>query len=206
VKMLIDFPDPLLEEFTLHITVMIEGFTSGTAMVADTITVELRNTSAPYDLVKSKKIFLNISGQGSSLFTEVTNEVPYYIVVKHRNSIETWSAAGQVFTAGTLSYDFTTAASQAYGNNMVIKGSKWCIYSGDVNQDRSVDSQDMTAVDNDANNFISGYVSTDINGDESVDSQDMTTIDNNAFYFVGSIIPPADISAPVQGAGNNTTE
>ncbi len=65
----------------------------------------------------------------------------------------------------------------------------YAIYGGDVNQDGSADSGDMTPVDNDAANFESGYLPTDVNGDGSIDSGDMTLIDNNASLFVGSILP-----------------
>jgi hypothetical protein len=85
----------------------------------------------------------------------------YYVVVKHRNSIETWSkAGGESYTLGSpLNYDFTTAQTQAYGNNMLLIGSRYCIYGGDINQDGVVDATDAGAVDNDASNYASGYLS-----------------------------------------------
>ena len=91
-------------------------------MVPDTVTVELHNTSSPYALVESQKGVLNTSGVGTFGFTTAANGTPYYLVIKHRNAIETWSATAQSFTSSALSYDFTTAATQAYGNNLI---SKW---------------------------------------------------------------------------------
>ena len=73
-------------------TALIEGFYDGTSMVSDTVTVELRNTSAPYSLIDQSKILLNNSGQGTGRFYNAINGTPYYLVVKHRNAVETWSS------------------------------------------------------------------------------------------------------------------
>jgi len=100
---------------TPNLTVLIEGFYDGSlAMIPDTVTVELRDTSPYYLLVDKTKIFINSDGNGSGNFA--VDGTPYYIVVKHRNGIETWSATPQTFISGTLTYDFTTAAANnAYG-------------------------------------------------------------------------------------------
>jgi uncharacterized protein (DUF2141 family) len=60
----------------------------------------------------------------------------------------------------------------------------FAIFSGDVNQDGSVDTADMTPVDNDAGNYALGYLPTDANGDGTVDTSDMTIVDNNAAGYV----------------------
>ena len=88
-----------------------------------------------------------------------------------------------------MDYDFTTAINKAYGDNMILQNGKYCIFSGDVNQDGNVDGVDIGIVDNDAFNFISGYVSSDVNGDNSVDATDLTIADNNAFNFISKITP-----------------
>jgi len=66
---------------------------------------------------------------------------------------------------------------------------RFAIYSGDVNQDGIVDGTDASLVDNDAFNFVTGYVGTDVNGDDVVEASDAAIVDNNAFNFVGSITP-----------------
>jgi hypothetical protein len=48
---------------------------------------------------------------------------------------------------------------------LIYKGTKWCLFSGDVNKDDLVDSGDPGIVDNDNANYVSGYTATDINGD-----------------------------------------
>ena len=173
----------------LNLNVLIEGLYNGTTMVSDTVFVELRNTTSPYGLVQQKKTILNTLGSGVATFNSSTEGTSYYIVVKHRNSIETWSTSSQSFTSGTISYDFTTAQSKAYGNNQVEKGSKWCLYSGDVSQDGLVDGSDLAAVDNDNANFVTGYVVTDLTGEQIVDGSDLAIVDNNNTVFVTKIIP-----------------
>lgn len=58
---------------------------------------------------------------------------------------------------------------------------RFAIYSGDVNQDGIVDAGDLSMVDNDVFNSVSGYVVTDVNGDNFVDASDLSIDDNNAF-------------------------
>ncbi|MBK6507383.1 MAG: hypothetical protein IPG02_17450 [Ignavibacteria bacterium] len=89
---------------TLNLTALIEGlYNPGTnTLVSDTATIYLRNTTSPYAIVSSSKAILNSSGVGAFTFTGVSNGVPYYIVLTHRNAIETWSAAGNSFTANSM--------------------------------------------------------------------------------------------------------
>lgn len=103
----------------------------------DTITVELRNSASPYNLIQSMK---SIGGQGIAKeiqFSQAVNGTSYYMVVKHRNSIETWSSTAASFASGELTYNFTTSLSQAFGNNMVQSNANpevYAFYSGDVDQ------------------------------------------------------------------------
>ena len=176
---------------TLSLTALIQGLYNEIAntMVPDTVTVELRTTSSPYALVESKKGVLNSSGAGTFNFTTAVNGTPYYIVIKHRSGIETWSAAGNTFSSSALIYNFTSSQSQAYGNNLVQKGTKWCIYSGDVNRDGLVDLTDLITVDNASSSFTTGYTAMDLNGDGIVDLSDLIIADNNSAAFVARKIP-----------------
>jgi len=158
------------------------------SMIGDTLQIELRNNFPPYSLVGTAINYLNASGTGSFLFPNAVNGTNYYIVVIHRNSIETWSKSpGQSFSADILIYDFTSAVSQAYGNNLSVVDlipNRFGIYAGDVNQDGIVDATDVSSIDNAAYNFVTGYVLTDLTGDEIVDGTDYAIGDNNAFNFV----------------------
>lgn len=182
--------EPRDTSITLNLTALIHGFYNGTTVKPDTVKVFLRQAFSPFAKIDSVKIFLNSSGFGTGKFLKTPNGT-YYIVVTHRNGLETWSrVGGESLAQGTsISYDFTTASSKAYGNNLVQKGTKWCIYNGDVNQDGIVDLTDLLSVDNDNYNFVTGYVITDTNGDTIVDVSDLSIVDGNSLNYVTKIVP-----------------
>jgi Arylsulfotransferase (ASST)/Bacterial Ig-like domain/Dockerin type I domain len=179
---------------TLNVKLAIEGFyntQSDKLNLKDTVTAYIRNNTSPYGIVDSAKAVIDsVNFNGNFLFYNVPSG-SYYISTRHRNSLETWSkAGGESFTSGGVYlYDFTNSSSQAYGNNLVHKGSKYCIYSGDVNQDGFVDISDLGLVDNDITNFATGYLATDLNGDGFVELSDAAIADNNGFNFVGAVTP-----------------
>lgn len=179
----------------LNLSALIQGFYDGASMIADTISVELRDASAPA-LVKDKadKVLLNTAGIGAANFYLAVEGANYYIAVKHRNAIETWSKNTQFFTSGILDYDFTTSATKAFGDNLILKASKYCFFSGDVNQDDVIDLTDVATVDVDNLNFVTGYVPTDVNGDTLVDLSDLSLVDTNNLNFVGAVIPSKKLS------------
>jgi hypothetical protein len=169
-------------------------------IMRDTVTIELHNATAPYALVESHKaVFdsVNFSGLGlmlgraySYFTTAITPGSNYYVAVKHRNSVETWSDIPYPMPlSSTMTYNFTDYQTKSYGSNLTKVGAVWCIYSGDVNGDGIVDSGDLGAVDNDNANYVSGYVVTDVNGDGIVDSGDLGIVDNNNANYVGKIVP-----------------
>ena len=177
------------EKRILELTAFIQGFyDSGTdKMIRDSIRVYLRNTTLPYDIVDSCKGILNSAGKGIFEFPNAVNGTPYYIVVKHRNSIETWSAAGEMFSSNVLAYDFTTSADRAYEDNMIQVDAapvKFAVFSGDVNQDGAADGTDLAMIFNDAGIFLTGYVQSDLNGNNIVDASDASIADNNAVNYV----------------------
>jgi len=170
-------------------TALIEGFYNGAAMNSDTVTVELRSTSPPYNLVDQTKIFLNSNGQGSGKFYVAENNTPYYLVLKHRNAVETWSATSQTFTSNSLTYDFTTGANKAFGNNLKLIGTKWCIFGGDVNQDGFVNGTDQGLVYTSNVNGSQGYITTDLNGDMFTEIEDLNIVFRNNVLGVERISP-----------------
>ena len=144
---------------------------------------ELNNTSVPF---ASAEAILHNNGKAKLLFannSEISGQ-PYWIAVKHKNSIQTWSKNPIDFTSN-VSYDFSTALTQAYddGNNppmVTMPLGVFAFYSGDINQDGTVDSQDMNPVYNDNNAQLYDYLITDCTGDGTTDSQDMNFVFNNS--------------------------
>ena len=146
--------------------------TNAASTNVDTVIVELHNATSPYAVVELYKGVLQTNGTLVCPYSCNVTGHSYYIAVRHRNSIQTWSAAPVAFTA-TTSYDFTTSQTQAYGNNMIqMQPGKWAFYTGDINQDENVDLQDFPPLDYGIVHGLSGYYATDLNGDGNVDLQD----------------------------------
>jgi len=162
---------------------LLNGNAASTA--ADTVTIELRASGTPNVAAYSFTGIVDRSDSISCAFNSSASGNAYYIVIRHRNSLETWSA-GTVNISASGSYDFTTAASQAYGNNMVSLGDgRYAIYSGDVNQDGSINSTDYYSIEAALSSFIIGsYNVNDVNGDGRVDEGDYRIVKNYATMSV----------------------
>ncbi|HMS65791.1 MAG TPA: SBBP repeat-containing protein [Ignavibacteria bacterium] len=182
---------------TLKLNAVIEGFhySSFTPfMREDTVKVYLRLSSFPYSIIDSFKQKLSNTGYGEFFFTNAIGGVNYYLTIKHRNSIETWSKDGNwiVFNQDTSSYNFITSASKAYGDNQKLVNSspvRYAIISGDINQDGVLDAFDLSGIENDAGSSNSGYVLTDLTGDDFVDAADLSIIENNVTLGVFAVTP-----------------
>jgi hypothetical protein len=183
----------------LNLTVAMQGFYDAglNSIVRDTVTVFLRNANSPFDIVDTAKAYIDGTGEIGLLptqfsFTNAVNNIPYYIQMTHRNSITTWSADTMSFAGNELYYNFSEAASRAFGDNMTQADATpvvFAFYGGDVNQDGTIDATDVSTIDNDASNFVGGYVVTDLTGDDFVDGTDFAIADNNAANFVSAITP-----------------
>ena len=189
---------------TLSLTFLIEGYySSGTSMTpvlfnlglnptstaCDSVTVQLRHAASPGVVAFSASGIVNSSGNISLSYPSSVSGNSYYIVVLHRNAVQTWSNAVN-FTTVT-SYNFNSAASQAFGSNLIaVAPGVFAFYSGDIaTQDEVVDISDQGLVGNDIQSFAFGYVATDVSGDGVVDITDQAIVDNNINNFVGSIHP-----------------
>jgi hypothetical protein len=180
---------------TMNIKLIQEGFYNISQKLnkKDTVRAYLRLNFSPYSILDSAKSTVDsVTFTGSFQFSQPSGT--YYIVVKHRNTLETWSkSGGEVFTAGaTMNYDFTDLSSKAFGNNMVqVDNSpvRQAIYSGDINQDGIIEAFDASETDNAAFNSLSGYVRTDVTGDDFVDASDLSIVDNNVSNGVTEVAP-----------------
>ncbi|HMS65404.1 MAG TPA: choice-of-anchor J domain-containing protein [Ignavibacteria bacterium] len=164
---------------TLNLTALIQGFWDGVVNVSDTISVQLRQLISPYDIVEISQGVTDQSGNVQINFAHAVQGTAYYLTLKHRNSLETWSRSDGVIwdNLNYVSYNFTDSVTKAFGNNLILKSGKYCIWGGDVNQDEIVDAGDLSIVENSIG--ISGYVSADINGDDFVDAFDLSFVENN---------------------------
>ncbi len=104
-------PDVGWDEFTtnairLNLTLFVEGFYSGSEsmnpvllntgldihpQITDSITVEIHSATAPYVLLNSSDVILKTNGKASVYLPNALLGGSYYITIKGRNMIETWS-------------------------------------------------------------------------------------------------------------------
>ena len=157
--------------------------------IADHITVELHD-AANYSTIVYSAADVPLSTTGNAEITVPENfSGNYYITIKHRNSIETTTAAAVSFAGSTIYQSFGNPAN-VYGGNLGLSiDDHYLIYGGDVNQDGVVDTGDFSSVVNEVFNYSSGCIFTDVNGDGITDSGDFTTLVNNSMNYVATSHP-----------------
>jgi hypothetical protein len=194
---------------TLNIIVYLEGLYNGvsglvkvqdsydgmnsydmfTGTVSDTLTIQLAQVISPYQTVYTAHgVPINTDGTINLNVIPATLSGDYFIIIKHRNHIETWSQSIS-FEFPIINYNFTTAISKAWGNNMMLIGTKYCIYTGDTNNDQFVDGFDLAIVFNLNKQGGFGYRIADINGDGFIDGFDLAKVFNNNKKGVGINTP-----------------
>jgi len=167
---------------------LVNGGIAAPATACDSIDIELRDAALPNTIVASGKTLLNQDGTFSYSFPALNGE--YYIVIKHRSALQTWSANPIMFSGTSVQYDFSTSANKAYGDNMIeLEPGKWAFYSGDVAVDENMDLLDLGMAESDISNFGYGYLATDINGDGNVDLLDTPILEGNISNFIYSVHP-----------------
>ncbi|MBK8550304.1 MAG: PQQ-dependent sugar dehydrogenase [Ignavibacteria bacterium] len=178
----------------LELKIAIEGFydsVNDKLNIRDTVKVFIRQSNSPYNLIDSAQTTIDsMTLKGLYQFNNVPNG-KYYLQIRHRNSLETWSRSGgdSLKKGNILNYDFTSAAPQAYGSNQILKGTKYCTYSGDVIQEGVIELSDLLYVYDDVTFFETGYIRSDINGDSIADLDDLLAVYNNSVGFVELIRP-----------------
>ncbi len=156
-------------------------------MLTDSIDIELHDIQAPYQLIETSRVPLMTDGTALGQFSSPIGD--YFIAIKHRNTIETWSAEPVTLGSGIL-YDFTTTSDNAYGSNEVkVENGVYAFYTGDLNIDGNIDLLDLNLLEYDINTFAFGYLNSDINGDGNVDLLDSPVIEDNVSNFIFSIHP-----------------
>ncbi len=143
---------PLSQPFTFN---SISGGTASSIPVGavDWVVIELRETSSGAT-VGSGSGFLMNTGQikdvdGSSdlnISLSGNSGSDFYLIVYHRNHVPVMSANAVDASSGTLTYDFTTAASQALGSSQVLlETNVYGMIAGDSDGSLSVDGSDLTS-------------------------------------------------------------
>ena len=185
----------LYSSSSITVTAVIQGFynpSSNLMLIPDTATVFVRSSVFPYAVVDSSRAVISPATLSATFYGIFVPPGNYYLAIRHRNSVETWSSVPVSINGGNAQYNFTASASQAFGNNIVqVDASpvRFALFSGDVNQDGAVDATDLALIDNDAFGFLGGYLPTDLTGDSFIDGTDFAVADNNASNFVSVVRP-----------------
>ncbi len=169
-----------------------EGMYNGSTLnMRDTVKAFLRSTSSPFNFIDSATAVIDTVTLNTPFIFKNAASGTYYIQIIHRNALETWSkAGGEAITKGiTANFDFTSAKTQSYGDNSILVGSKWCLFSGDVIKDGLIELSDILYIYNDVTLFSSGYSVSDLTGDETVDLSDLLLVYNNSSNFVAKNTP-----------------
>ncbi len=106
----------------LTVKAFVEGFYTGNQQMSpvlfnaglsiyptatDSLTIELRDDSAPYNVEYMRHVILHVNGTAEVYLPDTVVGNSYYFVIKHRNSIETWSKLPVNFVSSTLLFDFS---------------------------------------------------------------------------------------------------
>lgn len=159
------------------------------ANITDYVTIELHQSTTPYNVVYSTSAFVQSNGVTPVYIPATLAGNNLYIVVKHQNTIETWSGNPVPISSGGT-YNFSNASNKAYSNNMFISETGvWSLFTGDINQDGAIDAFDFIIMDPEIQAGTSGYLASDLNGDGVVDAFDYLVIENNIIEGIGIVRP-----------------
>jgi len=108
----------ILPVVTLSLKLYIEGMYLGNALMqpiidpiaspalCDTVEVSLALANPPYTKISSVQSVLQTDGTGLYNFQNILSGSSYYIVVRHRNSLETWSKTPITINTSTINFIF----------------------------------------------------------------------------------------------------
>ncbi len=155
--------------------------------IVDLITVELHSEGSYGEPVyRFKEVELHKDGFADLVLPFGGS---YYLTIRHRNHIETVSA-NPINLSTTSTYDFTTAANKAFGDNMQeLQTGVWGLFAGDVAQTGTVVLTDIVQVNAAARANDVGYIVTDVNGDGQVNLSDIIIVNARARAGIVRQIP-----------------
>lgn len=170
----------------LNVIVYLEGFYEGSQMrnvanpiISDTITISLASDTGTKSIIHSVVTPVDASGHASATFPASAQGQQFYLVIDHRQSLQTWSAVPFTFTPG-MTIDMTQNINAAYGSNLSDLGNgKFAVITGDLNRDGIVSQLDLDYFEQNVSLFITGYSLFDLNGDGITESADFSLLENN---------------------------
>ncbi len=155
--------------------------------IADTIVITLYDAINEFQYASIA--FLSTNGWAAGYFPLLALDSPYYFVVSHRNSVETWSSTMFMMT-GDSTFDFSSSPSAVWGGNVVqVQAGVYAMICGDMNQDGYIDKLDVGIVGDSAALFQTGFVTADFNADSIVESLDLSQLENKVPLLIKKRTP-----------------
>jgi len=153
--------------------------------VVDWILLEIRNDTSAGSAISTRAAFLKSDGTITDLdginpvYFSGVDEGDYYIVVKHRNHLAVMSADKVNLSASySISYNFTTSPSKAFGNELVDLGNgNFGMYAGDGDANGIINVLDYGTVGN--NLFEVNYQLGDIDLNGIINVLDFKNTNHN---------------------------
>ncbi len=143
--------------------------------IADRIQVDLFNGTAPYSPLGVSISGIDLATSGLATFQiSSSHNGNYYIRVRNRNHLETWSSIAVPFNTSTVHYDFTSSMTQAFGVDAqtLVDIGKYAFYVGDLDQNGWVDADDFNLFEPNLTAGSVGFLTSDFNGSGWVDADD----------------------------------
>ena len=161
--------------------------------IADRIQIDLFEENPPYAPIGVSISGIDLATNGLASFqVSPTWSGNYYIRVRNRNHLETWSAVAVPFNTTNVDYNFKTGLLQAYGSDpQVMVSSNPSIYAfhlGDLDQGGWIDAIDFNMFEPDITAGSVGFYSSDFDGSGWVDAIDFNmfeprlTVGNSTEY------------------------
>jgi hypothetical protein len=169
------------------------------ADVVDWVLLEIRETTGDVNTATSSTIVAQqaafILADGSIVGLDGSSEIlvpmsftdNIYVVVWHRNHIKVMSANPLTMVGDAYTYDFTDGAAKAFGSfQKEIGAGVYGMYSGDIDNDGEIFSNDVSLLLNDYPS-VGFYLNSDLDLDGEVFSTDVSILLNN--YPLVTFIP-----------------
>lgn len=168
---------------SIRLKTLVQGFTNDEMeTISDTVKVLFRLPQAPYGAVDTSVARFNHQGYSIHRLKDVSASDSFYVQIKHRNGLSQWSSRPIRLGKGLIDFDATNVEN-ILGMTGIMKNGKLLMYSGDVDQDGTIDITDYGLVDSAALRFDEGYIPTDLNGSNFVDGADLDIVDLNVLQF-----------------------
>ncbi len=115
--------------FNISAKVLIEGYYNSNGLmnavvdpinspfVCDTIEMKLAQPIAPYSILYNEKKLLAIDGTAMFNFTTSPQYGSYYVIIRHRNGLETWSQTPVEINTSPTTFDFSVSTTNNLINN-----------------------------------------------------------------------------------------